>query len=203
MHGISHGPVIVCAMGVATPSGRALQRHPNLLQGLQHGRSGRVRGALQTRGDARVGQPVELALDQRGFVCHRQSGNDGEHLPCRVLRQQKLFRVVMPQAVRAAQGLFDGWQHLVQSDIGMAPETSEVVLTEMRSAFEHPGPPIGVFRQFPVGSLGPQERVLKEILGVRRPARQPPDIEIHLPVVLRHALLERLVHPTALHALNL
>jgi hypothetical protein len=146
---------------------------------------------------------MELALDQCGFLLHRQSVNDGEHMPFRVLREQKLFRVVMPEPIRPAQGLLNRRQHLMQSHIRMASQTSEVVLTEVRSDFEQPGSHIGVFRQFPIGSIGPEKRVLKEILGFRRPTCEPPDVEINLSVVLRHELRETLIHSTALHALNL
>src|SRR5215510_7183458 len=107
----------------------------------------------------------------------------------------------MPEPIRPAQGLLDRWQHFVQSDVRMALQTSEVVLTEVRGDFEQPGPPIGVFRQFLMGSIGPEKCVLKEILGFRRPARQPPDVEINLSVVLRHELRETLVYSPALHAL--
>jgi hypothetical protein len=109
----------------------------------------------------------------------------------------------MPEPIRPAQGLLDRWQHLVQSHVRMALQTSEVVLTEVGGDFEQLGPHIGVFRQFLMGSIGPEKCVLKEIFSFRRPARQSPDIEINLSVVLRHELRETLVHSTALHALNL
>jgi len=145
-YGVSHGTVIAGAMWVAAPSGRGLQRHPNLLECLKHVRSGRVRRALQTRGNAVVGQPVELALDQSGFLFHRKSVDDGKHMPFHVLRQQEVFRVIMPEPIRSVQGLLDGCQHLMQSHIRMSPQTSEVVLTEIRGDFEQPGAHIGVFR---------------------------------------------------------
>jgi hypothetical protein len=106
-YGISHDTVIACAMWVTAASGRALQRHPNLLQCLKHMRSGRFRRALQTRGNAVVGQSVELALDQSSFLLHWKSVNDGEHMPFRVLREQELFRVVMPESIGPVQGLLD------------------------------------------------------------------------------------------------
>jgi len=145
-YGVSHGTVIAWAMWVAAASGRALQRHPNFLERLKYVRSGRFRRALQTCGNAVVGQPVELALDQSGFLLHRQSVNDSEHLPLHVLREQELFRVIMPEPIGPVQGLLDHWQHLVQSHIRMAPQTSEVVMAEVRGNFEQPGPHIGVFR---------------------------------------------------------
>src|SRR5262249_53255801 len=121
-------------------------------------------------------------------------------MPFRVLREQELFRVIMPEAIGPMQGLLDRWQHLVQSHIRMAPQTSEVILTEVRSDFEQPGPHIGVFRKFSIGSIGSEKRVLKEILSFRRPVCQPPDVEINFSVMLCHELHETLVHSTALHA---
>src|SRR6516162_3711639 len=91
----------------------------------------------------------------------------------------------------------------MQSYLLMPPQLPEVIPAEVRGDFEQPGPRIGVFRQFSVAFIGPEERVLKQIIGLRRPARQPPDVEINLSVVLCHKLCEALVHSTALHALNL
>jgi hypothetical protein len=79
---------------------------------------------------------VELALDQSSFLLHWKSVNDGEHMPFRVLREQELFRVIMPEPIGPVQGLLDRGQHLVQSHIRMSPQTSEVVLTEVRGDFE-------------------------------------------------------------------
>jgi hypothetical protein len=121
-------------------------------------------------------------------------------MPFRVLREQELFWIIMPEPIRPVQDVLDRWQHLVQSHIRMSPQTSEVVLTEVRGDFEQPGPHIGVFRQFLIGSIGPEKGVLEEILSFRRPARQPPDVKINLSVVLRHKLRKTLVHSTALHA---
>src|SRR5262249_41401640 len=143
---------------------------------------------------------MELALDQGGFLFQGEAVNDRQDMPLRGLREHELCRVTVPRPLGMAQDLLHGGQHLLQSYLLMPPQLPEVIPTAVRGDFEQPGPCISVFRQFAIAFIGPEKCVLTEIFGLRRPARQPPDVEINLSVVLGHEVREALVPSTALHA---
>ena len=129
-------------------------------------RSGSLGRALQRRGDAVVGQPVELALDQGGFLFQGEAVNDRQHMPLRGLREQELFRVTVPRPIGMAQGLLDGGQHLMQAYLLMPLQIPEVIAAAIRGDFEQLGPRIGLLRQFDIAPIGSEKRLLKEIFGL-------------------------------------
>jgi hypothetical protein len=129
-------------------------------------RSGSLGRALQRRSDAVIGQPVELALDQSGFLFQGETINNRQYMPLRGLREQELFRVTMPRPIGMAQDLLNRGQHLMQSYLLMPPLLPKVVAAAICGDFEQPGTRIGLFRQFDIASIGSEKRVLKEILGL-------------------------------------
>src|SRR5215510_11619945 len=144
---------------------------------------------------------MELALNQGGFLFQGEAVNNRQYMPLRRLRQHELCRVPVPRPIGMAEGLLHCGQYLMQAYLLMPPPLPEVIPAAVCGDFEQPGPRIGVFWQLAIAFIGPEKRVLTEIFGLRRPARQPPDVEINLSVVLGYVLREALVHSTALHAL--
>jgi hypothetical protein len=129
-------------------------------------RSGSLGRALQRRSDAVIGQPVELALDQGGFLFQGEAINNRQHMPLCGLREQELFRVTVPRPIGMALDLLDGGQHFLQAYLLMPLQIPEVISAAIRSNFEQPGSRIGLFRQFAIAFIGSEKRILKEIFGL-------------------------------------